>query len=309
MIEINNLRKSFGSKIAVQNISLEISEGEILVLLGPNGAGKTTVIRLLSSLLKPDGGFAKIYGYDVVDDAMVVRKIVGVLTEQPGLYQRMNIIEYLNFFGRLYYIKEDIIRERTAKFVKLLNLMDETQYLLETFSKGTRQKVSLARSLIHNPNVIFLDEPTSALDPYSAKIVRDYIIELKKRKKIILVCTHNLTEAEYLADRVAILKGGRIIFLGTINKLREKLSTDFTYTINFIGCLNINKEEIEKKFNISIISENNDSFTYIVRNFNVNAELLKYLIESGFKVVSCELNRKTLEDAYLQLASDESIGI
>jgi ABC-2 type transport system ATP-binding protein len=211
MIEAQNLTKQFDEFLAVDDLTFGVREGGLLALLGPNGAGKTTTVRMLSAILEPTRGSARIAGYDVVAEATEVRRRIGLLTEQPGLYTRSTGLEYLLFFGRLYGMREEQIRRRGLELFERFGMPNTAQRRLGEYSKGMRQKVGIIRAMLHGPDVLLLDEPTSAMDPHSAKLVRDAILELRDDRRAVIVCTHNLAEAELLADRIAIIDHGRII--------------------------------------------------------------------------------------------------
>jgi ABC-2 type transport system ATP-binding protein len=211
MIETAELSKRFGDFPAVDGITLTVKAGEVFALLGPNGAGKTTTVRMLTSILKPTGGWARVAGYDVVASPAGVRASVGVLTENHGLYLRMRAEEYLEFFGKLYGLSAQASRERGTQLLERFGMADAMRKRLGEYSKGMRQKLALIRSMLHDPPVLLLDEPTSAMDPQSAKLVRDAIADLRSEKRAIILCTHNLNEAEQLADRIAVIRRGRII--------------------------------------------------------------------------------------------------
>ena len=208
---------------AVDGVSLRVQPGEILALLGPNGAGKTTTVRMLASILKPSEGWARVAGFDTVRQARQVRHAVGLLTEFPGLYLRMRGDEYLAFFGRLQGLSEAQIRRRTDELLARFGLAEAARQRLAEYSKGMRQKLALIRAMLHNPALLLLDEPTSAMDPQSAKQVRDAILDVRRDRRTILLCTHNLTEAEMLADRIAIIRRGRIVALDETAALKARL--------------------------------------------------------------------------------------
>lgn len=226
MIEASQLCKNFGSFPAVRGISLTIQPGEVLALLGPNGAGKTTTVRMFAAILKPTSGWVKVDGLDVVEHAQTVRSRVGLLTEYPGLYGRMHALDYLHFFGALLGLDERQQQQRTEVLLRQFGLWEARNKRLDSYSKGMRQKVALVRALIHDPPVLYLDEPTTAMDPQSARTVRDAIGELRAADRTILLTTHNLTEAEELADRIAIIKEGRIVAEGTMDALMQQLMGD-----------------------------------------------------------------------------------
>src|SRR6478609_4411517 len=223
MIETRGLTKRFGHFTAVDHLDLQVAEGEILALLGHNGAGKTTTVRMLTGLLQPTEGTARIAGYDTVTESLQVRQLIGLLTELPGLYNRMPVLEYLDFFGQLHGMPAAARRERSAELLDRFGLAALPDRRLGEYSKGMRQKVALIRTLLHDPQVIFLDEPTSAMDPLSAKLVRDSITTLRGLHRTLVLCSHNLAEAEALADRIAIIKRGRILAQGTADELKWRL--------------------------------------------------------------------------------------
>ena len=200
MIEAENLTKTFDDFTAVESLSLSVPAGQVLALLGPNGAGKTTTVRMLSAILAPTSGRATIAGFDVTRSPGEVRRRVGMLTEMPGLYLRMQAIEYLDFFGQLYGLGQAERQARAAALISRFGMADAVDKRLSEYSKGMRQKLALIRSMLHDPPVLLLDEPTSAMDPQSARLVRDAIADLRGDRRAIILCTHNLVEAEQLAD-------------------------------------------------------------------------------------------------------------
>ncbi|HMN62892.1 MAG TPA: ABC transporter ATP-binding protein, partial [Anaerolinea sp.] len=223
MIVADQLTKYFDTFLAVDHASLTVPQGEVLALLGKNGAGKTTTVRMLTSILRPSSGSARVAGYDVVTQAEKVRASVGVLTEHHGLYGRMNAEEYLQFFGNLYGLKNSDALKRALPLLELFDLASVRKKRLGEYSKGMRQKLALVRALLHDPPVLLLDEPTSAMDPESARTVRDAIHQLKGQGRTLLLCTHNLAEGEELADRVAIIQAGQILIHDTLENVRLSL--------------------------------------------------------------------------------------
>jgi len=226
VIAAYNLSKTFGETAALRDVTFEVQAGEIFGLLGPNGAGKTTTVRLLACLYEPSGGSARVLDLDITaaGNAERIRERIGMLTESPGLYDRLNALEYLDFFGELYGLPAAERRASAERLLKMLGIWDRRTDRLARYSKGMKQKIAIARTLIHDPQVIFLDEPTSGLDPESAKVVRDYVLELKaEKRRTFVLCTHNLAEAERLCDRIALIDRGRVVALGTADELRSRL--------------------------------------------------------------------------------------
>ena len=208
MIDTENLTRKFGNLTAVENVTLHVDEGEVFGFLGPNGAGKTTTVRMLCCLIGKSGGQARIgdFSVDKEEDCLKIRKIVGFLPENVGLYDSLSAYRNLDFYGKLYEVPDCKRSENIERLLRLLGIWERREDAVGTFSKGTKQKIAIARALIHEPQVLFLDEPTANLDPEAAKTVRDFILDLKKEKTTIFLNTHNLDEAERLCDRIAILK-------------------------------------------------------------------------------------------------------
>ncbi|CAA9587952.1 MAG: Efflux ABC transporter, ATP-binding protein [uncultured Thermomicrobiales bacterium] len=226
MIEARGLTRRFGQFVAVEGVSLRVPDGAILALLGPNGAGKTTTVRMLAGLLAPSDGAATVAGCDVRRDPAGVRARVGLVTDLPGLYEQMTLPDYLDFFGGIYGIEPATRARRIAELIDFFELGEHWQGRLAGFSKGMKQKVALARALLHEPAALFLDEPTSGLDPLGARAVRELIVGLKAANRAIILCTHDLDEAERLADEVAIVRRGRIVASDAPAALRAAATTD-----------------------------------------------------------------------------------
>lgn len=234
MIETNNLSKQFNNDFwAVHHVNLNVQPGKILALLGQNGAGKTTTVRMLTALLRPTCGWARVAGYDVTKNPKAVRSNVGVLTEQHGLYMRMTGDEYLDFFGRVYGLDPQARKMRSDYLLQYFGIGEAARRRCGEYSKGMKQKLALARALIHDPSVLLLDEPTSAMDPESSRLVRDEIARLRSSQRTIIICTHNLAEAEALADSIAIIYRGKILLNGTLEELKRIVLGPVEYEATF----------------------------------------------------------------------------
>jgi ABC-2 type transport system ATP-binding protein len=218
-IRTQGLGRRFGDTWAVQDLDLEVRPGEVLGLLGPNGAGKTTTVRMLTALIAPSAGRAWIDGFEVSESPQEVRRRIGILTETPSLYERLTAAQNLDFFGELHGLSRERRAEMSEGLLRLFDLWDRRDTVAGQFSKGMKQKLAIARALLHEPSVLFLDEPTSGLDPASAHVVRDAIVSLKSAGRTIVLATHNLDEAERLADRVAFVRG-RVLRVDSPSQLR-----------------------------------------------------------------------------------------
>ena len=304
MIEANSLGKVFDEFTAVHNLSLNVPPGQLLALLGPNGAGKTTTVRMLGAILCPTFGEARIDGFDVVHEADKVRHNIGMLTEQPGLYLRMSGLEYLLFYGRLYGLSDDEIRRRGLAMFERFDMAGQADRRLGHYSKGMRQKVGLIRSMLHNPSVLLLDEPTSAMDPHSAKLVRDAILELRDDRRTVILCTHNLAEAELLADSIAIIKKGTIVAQGSTAVLKQKLLGQPQLEVRVDRPLNGEISEIEQLVTVEAVWE--DTVRYCTENPDTtNPQLVRCLGGLGLGVISLQPVSQSLEQVYLRVVADD----
>jgi ABC-2 type transport system ATP-binding protein len=310
MIITQDLTKKFEDFTAVNSVNLSVEAGEVLALLGPNGAGKTTTVRMLTSVLRPTRGWARVAGYDVVAQAEKVRASVGVLTEQHGLYGRMPADDYLDFFGKLYGMQPDLRHARVKELLEEFGLYPERKRKIGEYSKGMRQKLALARALLHNPPVLLLDEPTSAMDPESARLVRDSIHSLRSAHRTIVICTHNLAEAEELADQIAIIRRGRIIERGTVVGLKEKLLGPAEYEVH-VG-VNLNGLQAVLPPEVVISAQGEDWFRYAANQpKELNPMIIRCLVEHSIPVVGIFEVPRSLERVYLQainISSDEDGG-
>ncbi|MGB9673946.1 MAG: ABC transporter ATP-binding protein [Anaerolineales bacterium] len=303
MIETIDLSKDFDGVWAVDGLNLTVSTGQILALLGPNGAGKTTTIRMLTTILKPSRGKATIMGYDILTQAEEVRAHVGVLTEQHGLYPRMRAREYLEFFGNTYKMKQKILQNRIEELLFYFGLNEAQDKRLGQYSKGMRQKLALARALIHDPTVLLLDEPTSAMDPASARLVRNAIQQLRSKDRAIVICTHNLAEAEELADQIAIIQQGRLILQGSPAELKRRLTGKEKVFIHFL----VNEKNPPPKLDsvVKLVEMGKDYLVYETdQPEQVTPVILEQLIQQGLRIYSVERCENSLEEVYLNAVAN-----
>ena len=308
-IETEGLTKNFGSIIAVDHLSFKVEAGEVFGLLGPNGAGKTTTIRLLGCLISPSEGGAKVGKYDISQNPLKVRETVGILTENPSLYERLTAQENMDFFAEAYGISNaQEKRDRIKELLEFFDLWKRRNDKVATFSKGMKQKLAIARALVHNPPFLFLDEPTSGLDPQSSKEVRDLMKMLSQREKhTILLCTHHLEDAEKLCNRVMIINRGKNVIIGTPDQLRDKIAGQPTLHVTL---KKINPKIAEAIKNVSQVrrvdAEKSTSTLIISLNDAQSAipEVVKNIVNSGGQVLSVKLLRPSLEEAYLKLIKE-----
>ena len=301
MITTENLTKDFNGNTVVDRLTLNISEGEVFGFLGPNGAGKTTTIRMLTSLIAPSRGSARVMNYEVGVDDQEIRRNVGILTETPGLYDRLTAWKNLMIFAQLYEVADP--EGQVEKYLRMLGLWERRQDAAGTFSKGMRQKLAIARALLHEPRVLFLDEPTAALDPEAAKLVRDFIEGLRGEGRTIFMFTHNLDEADRLCDRIAVFNK-RLRVLDTPSALRRQIygrqvvfhlaNSPADYVAAVQGHPYVKQVEVVDNKIIVALEDPEEH----------NPELISSLVAAGAEIQFVGELRASLEDIYLQLVKD-----
>src|SRR5574341_44663 len=303
MIETQDLSKQFNDFWAVDGVTLSVKPGQILALLGQNGAGKTTTVRMLTALLAPTRGWARVAGFDVIHQGAKVRAAVGVLTEQHGLYMRMTGDEYLDFFGQVYRLDPSARRSRSDYLLDYFGLAQAASHRIGEYSKGMRQKLALARALMHEPPVLLLDEPTSAMDPESARLVRDEIARLRSSQRTIIICTHNLAEAEALADTIAIIYRGKILLNGTLDELKRRVLGPVEYEARFAQDFDAGNLDLPQ--GVILASRNATSLRFQVEAPQLVSPLLVHALTSRkAPLVSFQEVPRKLEHVYLKTMAD-----
>jgi len=304
MIETYDLSKKYNNDFwAVDGVSLHVQAGQILALLGQNGAGKTTTVRMLTALLSPTRGWARVGGYDIATHPREVRSSVGVLTEQHGLYMRMTGEEYLDYYGKLYGLDEKTRRTRSDYMLEYFGLAGAAHRRSGEYSKGMKQKLALARALIHDPSVLLLDEPTSAMDPESAQLVRNEIARLRSSKRTIIICTHNLAEAETLADQIAIIYRGKILLNGTLDELKRSVLGPVEYEAQFAH--DFDPGELDLPPGVFLADRNATSLRFTVDTpQDANPILMRALTSRNAPLVSFHEVPKKLEHVYLKTMAE-----
>lgn len=300
------LTKHYGSTVGIQDLNLQVAEGEVFGLLGPNGAGKTTTVRLLACLLTPTAGSARVAGYDMATEPDKIRPLIGLLGELPGLYERLTAYEYLDFFGEIYDVPTAVRRARIEELLTMLGIWERRGDRLGKFSKGMKQKIAIARTLIHDPPLLFLDEPTAGLDPESAKTVRDYILELtRERQRTVLLCTHNLDEADRLCDRVAVINCGHLVAVGHPAELKSRVVGGQRVRLQLRQVRPAYLQAVDSIPGVSqLIVEDNFIVFTAKQPEVVNPRVLAAVAQAGGEVVYLMPEEPSLEQAYLQLLQE-----
>jgi len=310
MIEVEGLTKRFGSHVAVDQLSFEVGEGEVFGLLGPNGAGKTTTIRMLAGLFSASEGWAKVGGYRIDKESLQVRQTVGILTENPSLYERLTAYENMDFFAQAYGLSDPTEKQNRIKnLLDFFGLWERRSEKSATFSKGMKQKLAIARALVHKPPILFLDEPTSSLDPESSKEVRDLIAKLSQHEKsTILLCTHHLEDAERLCNRVMIINKGKSIIVGTPDDLRDRIAGNPKIEIKLKKLSPAIVEAAKNVAQVKQVDVDNSASKLTVTLSDVQSgtpQIVKDVVEADGLVLSVNVVRPSLEEAYLKLIKDE----
>jgi ABC-2 type transport system ATP-binding protein len=304
MIETKGLTKKFEDLTAVDGVTLRVEAGEIFGLLGPNGAGKTTTVRMLCCLISKSSGEARIADYVVGDDedSLKIRKMIGFVPDNVGLYDNLSAYKNLDFYGKLYDCTEAGRKENIRRFLTMLGLWEKRDVDAGTFSKGMKQKLALARALIHDPEVLFMDEPTANLDPESAKTVRDFILDLKKEGRTIFLNTHNLDEAQRVCDKIGILNT-RLMAIGTPEEL-ERSVRDRKTVIQLERASDAILSAL-KALPLGMIAVDGNQITIDVTNPDEeNPAIVEAVVRAGGRIQSLAVVGSTLEDAYLKLVRE-----
>lgn len=308
VIDVQDLQRTFGDNKAVDGMTFTVEPGEVFGLLGPNGAGKTTTVRLLNGILPPSAGTARVFGLDPVTQGEAIRRRTGVLTETPALYERLSARENLEFFATLQAIPQSDLSRRVDEMLEFFELSSRARDKVETFSKGMKQRLALARALIHKPPLLFLDEPTSGLDPEAAQQVNDLIASLNRANgQTVVLATHNLFEAQRLCDRVAIMNKGKILALGSLKELARKLWpvtwVDITFHVkpreDVAGSLKAYRGVIRT-------SAEEEALAVQVENEAVIPEVVRHLVNGGESILRVNPRDYTLEDIYFALQAGEA---
>ena len=318
MIEAKGLGRRFGDVVAVADVSLRVPDGTVLALLGPNGAGKTTIVRMLTAVLGLSTGQATVAGYDVGREPAAVRAHIGLVTDVPGLHEQMTAPSYLDFFGSIYGMSRAHRTRRIAELLAFFDLEEHQRERMVGFSKGMKQKVALARALLHEPAALFLDEPTSGLDPLGARSVRELILGLKHASRSLILCTHDLAEAERLGDQIAILRQGRIVAQGEPSRLRALSSPETTVQIELAEPCPAALAAVRTVNGVAAPAiplpgpeaAGPTALSYRTRQpAAVNPRVVESLVAAGARIVSITCTTRSLEDVYAAVMTASEDGV
>jgi ABC-2 type transport system ATP-binding protein len=296
LIKINSLSKSFGRIKALNNLNVEIKKGELLGIIGPNGAGKTTAIRIVCCILKPDHGEVLVDGLSIHKEPLKIKSMIGYLPEEPNLYERFKARDLLRYFGELYGVPRNDLDSRINDLLELVGMSHRAEDKINTFSKGLRQRIGIARALVHDPEVIIFDEPTMGLDPATSHNIRNFIHQLKGDKTMIL-CTHYMEEADQLCDRVALLDQGEIKNIGTPENLKSNIHGDIILEIEVNKTFDTDKGDI-------LIFNSVTGFEITGNKYNISlnsrTEISQIIEILGPRILRLGTKEPTMEDVFIR---------
>ncbi len=307
-IEVEELTKHFKSITAVDSISFEVKSGECFALIGPNGAGKSTTIKMLATLIQPDSGRIHIMGHELSHEKKKVRKRIGLASESVILYERLTALENLLFFAGLYHVPKSVAMRKAEELLKLVEMWRWRNKTVDTFSAGMKQRVNTIRALIHSPKIVFFDEPTLALDPQTSLIVRNLIKRINNNGTTVILTTHLMKEVESLADRIAIMKSGKILIISTLEELKSNFDSEVKkITVKLEDNLSI--ESMQKIFgtlkDVKKISKNLDRLEILYTSSNTFREIMRIITEKHLRVKSFNTSMPTLEEIFIKLTGYE----
>lgn len=310
VIELKGLVHRFGERLALDEISFEVGQGEVFGLLGPNGAGKTTTVRLLNGLYKPAAGSMRVAGFDPAVDGGEVRRLSGVLTETPALYERLSAFDNLRFFAVMAGLTESDINPRVDELLEYFELKDRARERVAGFSKGMKQRLALARALLANPQILFLDEPTSGLDPEAAQQVHELIARVcREEGRTVFLCTHNLFEAQRLCSRLAVMDRGRLKAVGTLEELRALVAPGLQVEIETLEKTpQLLTERLTAQPGVLEISSKENVLDVKIAERKVIPLLVNVLVEAGARILRVEPHEVTLEEIYFSLQNNGKDG-
>jgi len=301
-VEVTNLTKHYGELVAVDHISFQVKKGELFGFLGPNAAGKTTTIRMLTGVIKPDGGIASVFDYDVLREGLKTRQLMGIVPEMANAYVDLSAWNNLMLIGELYGVPKSLRRERATRLLKEFGLYERKNHLVRGYSRGMKQKLLLCMALINEPQILFLDEPTSGLDVESQRLIRDMIRDFNKNGVTVFLTTHNMDEANQLCDRIAIINHGKIAAIDSPERLRLRSSGLQSIEVSFDK--EVGMEEL-KFHGVNEAKKMGDKLRLYVDEPSVVIEkLLDFARSKKLKIITLNTLAPTLEDVFLKLVKE-----
>jgi ABC-2 type transport system ATP-binding protein len=306
MISIENLAKTYGAHRALDRVSFEVEAGDMFGLIGPNGAGKTTIIRILSTLLQPTAGSAKVAGHSVTRDAGEVRRLIGYMPDFFGVYEELKVREYLEFFASTYGIKGEKRKSTVDGVLELVDLTEKRDALIASLSRGMQQRLGLARVLVHDPQVLFLDEPASGLDPRARIEIRALLKELRKMGKTILISSHILADLADLCNKIGLIERGKLIYAGGLREAMAKVQTDDLWLVEVFDEVERAQNVLQHQSFIESVTPEDGFLKVKLRAGQTNVhEIPQVLISNGLRLKQFKVVDVTLEDAFLKLTKGE----
>jgi len=301
-IETFELTRKFGDLVAVDHVSFKVEEGELLGFLGPNGAGKTTTVRMLCCLLTPTEGTAKVGGYNIQKEAGEIRKLIGVCPQESTVYERLTGRENINLIGKMHKMPKVELEKKTNELLEKIGLAERADDQVITYSGGMKRRLDLIMALVHDPPILFLDEPTLGLDPAVRRAVWDFILELKERKKTIIMTTHYMEEADEICDRVAIIDYGKIIIEDSPENLKEKAGKGDVIEMEYSGSVDPAIEKLRNLKFVKTVSKTGDRLVVVAEaGISRLGDIIETLTKAGLKVGKIRPQENTLEDVFIHL--------
>lgn len=307
IVEINNIRKEFGTVVAVNNVNFSVDKGQVLGLIGPNGAGKTTLLRILATVLRPTTGSVRLLGYDLAKEYLQIRKYIGFMPDFFNLYNDLTPRECLEFFAKAYQVKQDLIQKRIDQTLEYVELEEKRDSLIRHLSRGMVQRMGVAVLLIHDPDVLLLDEPASGLDPKARIQLRNVLNKLSTEGKTIIISSHILTELSGFCSHIAIMDKGKIKLHGAVEEIQQKIASSAKVNISVLKDCEKAVELIKKFQDAKLITvENNNITVEMDKGPEGLADLNTYLVKEGIKVVNFSEQKTDLEDLFMKISSEEN---
>ncbi len=306
MIETTQLSRHFGSKVAVDNVTLRVESGKILGLLGPNGAGKTTMLRLLATLIKPSSGTAYVDGLSVTKEAERVRAIVGVVSENQALYENLTVYQNLDFSGKMYHVPSPTRSERIRDLLELFELWDQRSNKVGMLSKGLKQRLVISRALVHDPKVLLLDEPTANLDPQASLKTRKLLLDQTRQdSKTVIISTHNLREAEKLCDEIAVMNCGKILAKGEAFDLVRLVENGEAIELKVRNISSAQMKGLENALHPNSFSLKGNVVTVSLGNYDSEApKVIRRMVELGIEIIEARRSSPELEEIILRIIEE-----